>query len=57
VLEKAGLVVRSKDAQWRPRALKAQPLKAANSYLEQYRKLWDERLDRLEEYLKQTQPH
>jgi hypothetical protein len=35
--------------------IQAQPLKAANSYLEQYRKLWDERLDRLEAYLKTTQ--
>jgi DNA-binding transcriptional ArsR family regulator len=55
VLEKAGLVVRGKDAQWRPRSIQAQPLKEANSYLEQYRKLWDERLDRLEAYLKSTQ--
>ena len=51
VLEQAGLVVRGKDAQWRPRALKAGPLKEANGWLEQYRKLWDERLDRLEDYL------
>ncbi len=55
VLEKAGLVVRGKDAQWRPRALKAAPLKEANAWLEQYRKLWDERLDRLEAYLKEVQ--
>ena len=51
VLEKAGLVVRGKDAQWRPRALHAAPLKEANAWIEQYRKLWDERLDRLETYL------
>ena len=55
VLEKAGLVVRGKDAQWRPRALKAAPLKEANLWLEQYRKLWEERLDRLEAYLKEVQ--
>ena len=55
VLEKAGLVVRSQDAQWRPRSLKAAPLKAANIYLERYRKLWDERLDRLEAYLKESE--
>ena len=55
VLEKAGLVVRGQDAQWRPRSLKAAPLKAANTYLERYRKLWDERLDRLEEYLREVQ--
>ncbi len=51
VLEKAGLVTRGKDAQWRPRSIQAGPLKDANAYLEQYRKLWDERLDRLEAYL------
>jgi DNA-binding transcriptional ArsR family regulator len=55
VLERAGLVVRTKDAQWRPRAINAEPLKDANAWLEQYRKLWDERLDRLEAYLKQVQ--
>jgi DNA-binding transcriptional ArsR family regulator len=55
VLEKAGLVVRGKDAQWRPRALQAAPLKEANAYLEKFRKLWDDRLDRLELYLKELQ--
>jgi DNA-binding transcriptional ArsR family regulator len=55
VLEKAGLVVRGKDAQWRPRSIQAAPLQAANNYLEQYRKLWEERLDRLEVYLKEIQ--
>jgi DNA-binding transcriptional ArsR family regulator len=55
VLEKAGLVTRGKDAQWRPRSISAGPLKDANAYLEQYRKLWDERLDRLEAYLQQVQ--
>lgn len=52
VLERAGLVTRSKDAQWRPRALAAAPLKEANAYLEKYRRLWDDRLDRMEHYLK-----
>jgi DNA-binding transcriptional ArsR family regulator len=55
VLEKAGLVVRGKDAQWRPRAINAKPLKDANDWLAQYQKLWDERLDRLENYLKDLQ--
>ena len=55
VLEKAGLVVRGKDAQWRPRALNAKPLKEANSYLTRYRKLWEERLDRFEAYLEELQ--
>jgi len=53
VLERAGLVVRGRDAQWRPRALKAAPLKDANLYLERFRKLWEDRLDRLDLYLKE----
>ncbi|HET9515116.1 MAG TPA: metalloregulator ArsR/SmtB family transcription factor [Gemmatimonadales bacterium] len=55
VLEKAGLVVQGRDAQWRPRALKAAPLKEANTYLEKFRKLWEDRLDRLELYLDSLQ--
>ena len=55
VLEKAGLVVRGRDAQWRPRAIRAAPLEEANAYLEQFRKLWGDRLDRLELYLKELQ--
>jgi DNA-binding transcriptional ArsR family regulator len=55
VLENAGLVVRGKDAQWRPRALRAAPLEEANAYLEQFRKLWEERLDRLQLYLEELQ--
>jgi len=53
VLERAGLVVRGKDAQWRPRALNAAPLEEANVYLERFKALWEERLDRLESYLKE----
>ncbi len=55
VLERAGLVVRGRDAQWRPRALRAAPLKEADAYLEKFRKLWDERLDRMELYLEKLQ--
>jgi DNA-binding transcriptional ArsR family regulator len=55
VLEKAGLVVRGKDAQWRPRAINAVPLKEADAYLKRFEKLWDERLDRMERYLKDLQ--
>jgi DNA-binding transcriptional ArsR family regulator len=51
VLERAGLVARGKDAQWRPRALRATPLEEANAYLETFRKLWEDRLDRLDLYL------
>lgn len=51
VLETAGLIVRGKDAQWRPRVLRTAPLKDANAYLERFRKLWEERFDRLAMYL------
>ena len=55
VLERAGLVVRGKDAQWRPRALQAAPLKEVDAYLAKFRALWDARLDRLESYLEDLQ--
>lgn len=55
VLEKAGLVVRGRDAQWRPRALHAAPLKDAATYLDRFRLLWEQRLDRLEALLDQLQ--
>jgi DNA-binding transcriptional ArsR family regulator len=53
VLETAGLIMRGKDAQWRPRVLRTAPLKDANAYLERFRKLWEERFDRLEQYLEE----
>jgi DNA-binding transcriptional ArsR family regulator len=55
VLENAGLVVRGKDAQWRPRTLRAVPLRRANAYLERFRKLWEDRLDRLDAYLQEEE--
>ena len=55
VLARAGLISRSRDAQWRPCKLEAQPLRHVAEYLEQYRRLWDERLDRLEDYLRELQ--
>jgi hypothetical protein len=48
-------VVRGKDAQWRPRALQAAPLKEVDAYLAKFRALWDARLDRLESYLEDLQ--
>lgn len=51
VLEKAGLVSRGHDAQRRPRHLQTEPLKDIAGWLEEYRKLWDESLDQLEDYL------
>ena len=55
VLEKAGLILRGRDAQWRPCKLNAQPMKQANGWLEEYRRNWEESFDRLEEYLAQLQ--
>ncbi|MBK8398175.1 MAG: helix-turn-helix transcriptional regulator [Leptospiraceae bacterium] len=55
VLEKAGLITRGKEAQWRPCQLKAEPLEEANNWIDQYRKFWEDRFDRLDEYLKELQ--
>lgn len=55
VLERAGLIERGREAQWRPCRLQAQPLKQVESWVEQYRTHWEERLDRLGEYLKELQ--
>lgn len=55
VLERSGLIERSRDAQWRPCKLKAAPIKEAVDWMEQYRQHWEQSLDRLEEYLHQLQ--
>lgn len=55
VLENAGLITRSRDAQWRPCKLKAEPLKEVSQWVEQYRQLWDERFDRMDAYLQDLQ--
>jgi len=55
VLERAHLISRGRDAQWRPCRLKAKPLKEAVDWLEHYRRFWEESLDRLEEYLEELQ--
>lgn len=51
VLERAGLITRGRDAQWRPCRLEAAPLKAASGWMETYRRFWDDALDGLEDYL------
>lgn len=51
VLERAGLVAKGRDAQFRPRRLEAAPLRQVADWLEDYRRLWEEKLDRLEAYL------
>lgn len=55
VLERSGLITRSRDAQWRPCRIKAKPMKDAVDWLEHYRRHWEERLDRLDDYLHQLQ--
>ena len=55
VLEHAGLIARSRAAQWRPCRLEPQALKGVDVWLEDYRRLWEERLDRLDDYLKTLQ--
>jgi len=52
VLEKAGLVTKTKEAQWRPCKLNGEALKTAADWMEQYRVFWEASFDRLEEYLK-----
>src|SRR5438105_3306895 len=52
VLEKAGLITKTKDAQWRPCKLKEDGLKEASEWMEEYRVYWEESFDRLEAYLK-----
>jgi DNA-binding transcriptional ArsR family regulator len=55
VLEKAGLISRSKEAQWRPARLKPMALKGIAEWLEHYRRYWDGSFDRLENYLRKIQ--
>jgi len=51
VLKRAGLITQGRQAQWRPCRLKAKPLQEVADWVEQYRQFWEERFDRLEEYL------
>jgi len=55
VLEKAGLIARGREAQWRPCRLEGAPLKEAASWIEQYHRFWDESFDRLDDYLRELQ--
>jgi DNA-binding transcriptional ArsR family regulator len=55
VLERAGLIARGREAQWRPCRLEAGALKEAADWLEPYRQIWEARLDRLDEYLRSVQ--
>jgi sugar-specific transcriptional regulator TrmB len=53
VLERAGLVARGREAQWRPCRLEAAPMKEATAWLEHYRQFWEQSFDRLEDYLRE----
>ena len=55
VLERAGLIARGREAQWRPCRLKATPLKGIADWVEHYRRFWEESFDRLDDYLKELQ--
>ena len=55
VLERAGLIARGREAQWRPCRLAAGPLKEVADWVEHYRRFWEESFDRLDEYLRELQ--
>jgi DNA-binding transcriptional ArsR family regulator len=55
VLERAGLIARGREAQWRPCRLQATPLKDVAEWIEGYRRFWEQSLDRLEDYLQELQ--
>ena len=55
VLERAGLIEQGRQAQWRPRRLRAGPLRDIADWVDQYRRHWDESFERLDEYLREVQ--
>ncbi len=55
VLERAGLITRSRERQWRPARLEAGPLREVSDWVATYRRHWEERLDRLDDYLNTLQ--
>ena len=55
VLERAGLIARSREAQWRPCRLEAAPLEEVAAWVEEYRRIWEQRFDRLDGYLRELQ--
>ena len=55
VLERAGLIIRGRDAQWRPCRLDARPLQEVATFVDRYRQFWEESFDRLDDYLKTLQ--
>ena len=55
VLEKAGLITRGRSAQWRPCRLEVAALKSVDDWLGEYRRFWEERFDRLDDFLRELQ--
>ena len=55
VLERAGLISRGREAQWRPCKFEAQPLREVSNWVGQYRAQWEQRFDRLDAYLQEIQ--
>ncbi|MGH6884097.1 MAG: ArsR/SmtB family transcription factor [Hypericibacter sp.] len=53
VLERAGLIARSREAQWRPCRIEAAPLQEVADWVDRYRRFWEARLDRLDAYLRE----
>jgi len=56
VLERAGLISRGREAQWRPCKLEPEPLREVDAWIGEYRKIWETRFDRLDTYLKTLKP-
>jgi len=57
VLERAGLIARGREAQWRPCRLRAGPLQDVASWVEHYRQFWEQTFDRLDDYLRELKKH
>ena len=55
VLRNAGLIVQGRDAQWRPCRIEGHALRSVADWVEQYRRVWDERFDRIDDYLREAQ--
>ena len=55
MLERSGLITRGREAQWRPCRIELNALKGVDEWLEEYRRLWEERFDRLDDYLRELQ--
>ena len=55
VLERAGLITRAREAQWRPCRLEPAPLQQVEDWIERHRRIWEERLDRLDDLLRELQ--